>query len=357
MGFLSSLGLGAATSAISSIFGGASQAIAAKQQYNYTKKLMEKQNQYQVAAYNQQRNDYVNDLLVNRSRDVQSLKSAGLNPALALDGTNGTTPLGAAPETPNMSFALPQGQMAEINPMLSAQLDNVKANTDKVKAETDATRTTTDKVKAEFDNWQTTTKDLFNNLLANQVLQSQQETAASAAEKNYTANYYDKKSARVNDIVTKEVEQLISAADLTTFNLDVQRKLAPLERKRVRAEIINLLSNADNLRESTNRERILNGFRKLGIGVGSGLLDGVAAMVSSGHGDELVKRVVGTVSSALSSLLDTEDSTYNMLTREVDDLDEALDPNDPQYEFRKKLSKISRGYIKRNYGSRIKFHH
>lgn len=123
-------GIGAAAGAVGGLIQGALN-------FRYQKKLMEKQNQYDIAAF--ERENARQDYLMENSQQIakNALRQAGYSTA----DPNGTG-VTAAP-TNNMdvpqqaSFNVPIGEMAMQGAMMAAQLQNVRAQTEKTKAETD----------------------------------------------------------------------------------------------------------------------------------------------------------------------------------------------------------------------------
>lgn len=128
MSILSSIGssaLSGLTGGISSVIGGVGSLFGAQRQYKNNRKLMAYSNQLQKDYF-----DYTfgkNAEYNNPFAQVGRLKSAGINPALALGGNVTNTQSGetATPAAPNSSAPMQN----KVDPLTSVQMENVQADT------------------------------------------------------------------------------------------------------------------------------------------------------------------------------------------------------------------------------------
>ena len=168
--------------AINSIFGNSQ----ARNNYKYSKKLMQYQQQLNTEMYNRQRKDnlqdyatqrkdYVDDILNNSQRQRRSMQSAGLNMAFGSDaGFSAAQPLGASigqseyGGLPSANFnGFDSNSLVNGASLVPQQIDLEQKiadirNTD---ANTKAVQTQTEKMQAEFENWQNVTKQILNDTL------------------------------------------------------------------------------------------------------------------------------------------------------------------------------------------------
>ena len=128
MGVLDTIGnaaLSGLTGGISSVIGGVGSLFGAQRQYKNNRKLMSYSNQLQKDYFDYtfgKQADYNNPFA-----QVGRLKSAGINPALALGGNVTNTQSGetATPAAPNSSAPMQN----KVDPLTSAQMENVYAET------------------------------------------------------------------------------------------------------------------------------------------------------------------------------------------------------------------------------------
>lgn len=314
-------GLGSLLSSATSLYNSAANrafsTAAQKREFVQQNKMYKQVRRDDLSDYAQQRKDYVNDLLMSRSRDVQALQNAGLSTSLAGEQSVGGNALGASiqqasfPSVNSIANSAPY-QIQSPNLMFAAQLDNLKADTDKKNAETAKTKTEAERAKAEFENWQKVQRDVINDTMLATLSKLNSDKNKAWYESNEAANQYDfnmqevdevdengkptgNKIRRYEQIMRGNFKKLQAEVDTMTFNYEKMKEFKPFELKKLQEDINQVIENTALIKDKDKQQQIINRFNEAGIGVGSGLIDQIAALLYSGKGAQLGSQAVDTV--------------------------------------------------------------
>nr|DAJ57230.1 MAG TPA: hypothetical protein [Microviridae sp.] len=286
--------------------------------------MYDKQRSDALTDYATQRQDYVNDLLMSRSRDVQALQNAGLSTALAANQSVGGNALGSAVQ--QSSFASPNSiasqqpyQFEAPNLLFAAQLANLKADTQKKDAEAAKIKTEGDRAKADFENWQNVTKELMNDTMKSALTKLNSEKNKAWFESNEAANKYDFDMQEVDELdengkptgnkirryeqnFRNNMKQLQLQVDQMTFDYKKAKEFKPWELKQLQETINQITANVSLLKDKDEQQKILNMFNRAGIGIGHGMIDSLAALLYSNKGNELATRAVSTLTEFVKGI-------------------------------------------------------
>ncbi len=252
--------------------------------------MYDKQRKDALADYATQRQDYVNDLLMSRSRDVQALQNAGLSTALAGEQSVGGNALGSAVQ--QSSFASPNSiassQPYDIqapNMMFTAQLANLIADTNKKDAEAAKTKTEGERAQAEFVNWRDVQKDVINDTMKAALTKIESEKNSAWFKAAQDANQYSfdmqevdemddngkptaKKIYRYEQNLRNTMKQLQLQVDTMTFDFEKAKEFKPWELKQLQETINQITANVALLKDKDEQQKIINMFNRAGIGIG-----------------------------------------------------------------------------------------
>lgn len=315
---------GTATSAINSA---ANRRFMLKQQqreFQQQNAMYDKQRKDALTDYATQRQDYVNDLLMSRSRDVQALQNAGLSTALAGEQTVGGNALGSSVQqstfaTPNSVASQSPYDIQAPNMLFTAQLANLIADTHKKDAETNKTKTEAERARSEFDNWRDVVKDLSNDTLKAALSKLESERNSAWFKSSQDANQYDfdmqevdemddngkptgKKIFRYEQNLRNQMKQLQLQVDTMTFDYNKAKEFKPWELKQLQESINEITANVNLLKDKDEQQKIINLFNRAGIGVGSGMFDQIAALLYADKGNELAQNAVSTLTDFVKGL-------------------------------------------------------
>lgn len=286
--------------------------------------MYDKQRKDALADYATQRQDYVNDLLMSRSRDVQALQNAGLSTALAGEQSVGGNALGSAVQ--QSSFASPNSiassQPYDIqapNMMFTAQLANLIADTNKKDAEAAKTKTEGERAQAEFVNWRDVQKDVINDTMKAALTKIESEKNSAWFKAAQDANQYSfdmqevdemddngkptaKKIYRYEQNLRNTMKQLQLQVDTMTFDFEKAKEFKPWELKQLQETINQITANVALLKDKDEQQKIINMFNRAGIGIGHGMIDSLAALLYSDKGNELATRAVSTLTEFVKGI-------------------------------------------------------
>lgn len=156
-------------------------------------------------------------------RAVKDMQAAGLNPMLAYSQGGASSPIGAMPKMENVAAsAVNSGQSGAL---IAAQLDNIKAQTERTEAEADNVRADT-VVKEEQVPW-----------YKQSTLTSSYQAGMFASQSSVNHQMMQK--------VAKEVDFVVS-----------QTELSQAQRNKVYEEVANLISEGDRIRADIALKRI-----------------------------------------------------------------------------------------------------
>ena len=286
--------------------------------------MYDKQRKDALTDYSTQRHDYVNDLLLSRSRDVQALQDAGLSTALAANQSVGGNALGSAVQqssfpTPNSIASQQPYQLEAPNLMFGAQLANLIADTNKKVAESNKYKTEYERAQAEFDNWREVQKDIINDTMKSALSKLDAEKNRLWFESNEAANKYDfdmqevdeldengkptgNKIRRYDQYFRNSMKQLQLQVDQMTFDYKKAKEFKPFELKQLQETINQITANVSLLKDKDEQQKILNMFNRAGIGIGHGLIDSLAALLYADKGGALAKHAVSTLTDFIKGI-------------------------------------------------------
>lgn len=315
---------GTATSAINSAANRRFMEQQQKREFAQQNEMYDKQRKDALADYATQRQDFVNDLLLSRSRDVQALQNAGLSTALAGEQSVGGNALGSAVQ--QSSFASPNSiassQPYDIqapNMMFTAQLANLIADTNKKDAEAAKTKTEGERAQAEFVNWRDVQKDVINDTMKAALTKINSEKNSAWFKAAQDANQYSfdmqevdemddngkptgKKIFRYEQNLRNSMKQLQLQVDTMTFDYKKAKEFKPFELKQLQETINQITANVELLKDKDEQQKIINMFNRAGIGIGHGMIDSLAALLYSDKGNELATRAVSTLTEFVKGI-------------------------------------------------------
>lgn len=278
----------------------------AKLQHDYNLQTMAKQQQYAQQNYQQQRKDYLDDIVNNGWRQRLSKLGAGQSTSFS-EGFTPAQPLGAAPDVPQGyanqggSVGMPTssfdasgvGQAYLQGQLLAAQKANIEADTWKKQHEVGVL------------NWKSATMKKQLDLLNEQfpfLVDQAKETL------NLTINQSEV-TTQQRDQLKKSQDYLDSLTRLTEYDLD---KLRPAEVQNLLAKTADTLSHiaVNTSTASMNKSiaelnKIKNFFASRGIGIGSNLVDSILAISSSPNASKLLPEICNNISTMFKQLHDS----------------------------------------------------
>lgn len=319
-----------------------------KREFAQQNAMYDKQRKDALTDYATQRQDYVNDLLMSRSRDVQALKNAGLSTALASEQSVGGNALGSAVQ--QSSFASPNSiassqpyQFESPNMMFGAQIANLIADTKKKEAETNKTKTEAERAMAEFVNWRDVQRDVINDTMKAALSKIESEKNSAWFKASQDANQYSFDMQEVDEMdengkptgnkifryeqnLRNSMKQLQLQVDTMTFDYQKAKEFKPLELKQLQETINQITANVELLKDKDEQQKIINMFNRAGIGIGHGMIDSLAALLYSDKGNELATRAVSTLTEFVKGIFtsmfklvkgDGSSSSFNPFEGEV----------------------------------------
>lgn len=321
-------GLGSLLSSATSLYNSAANrafsTAAQKREFAQQNKMYKQVRRDDLADYERQRQDYVNDMLMSRSRDIRALQNAGLSTALASDQSVGGNALGASiqqasfPSVNSIANSAPY-QIQSPNLMFAAQLDNLKADTAKKNAEALKTKTEGERAQAEFVNWRDVQKDVINDTMKAALTKIESEKNSAWFKAAQDGNQYSfdmqevdemddngkptgKKIFRYEQNLRNSMKQLQLQVDTMTFDYKKAKEFKPWELKQLQETVNQITANVDLLKDKDAQQKIINMFNRAGIGIGHGMIDSLAALLYSDKGNELATRAVSTLTEFVKGI-------------------------------------------------------
>lgn len=296
--FIQSSGGGAAIGAASSLLGAGlnlfGQKSAEQRQFEYWQKQHDIMRKEQLQDYARQKSDSYQFLLDSPSLNKQGLRNAGISTAMSdgqfqiahqpQQGYTEGSPIATANTRPGDAFA----NFAN-NLLLSAQMRNLDADTTKKKNEAEKTASEKQKIDQELQAY-------INEVLPTQIAE---------------ANARIERLAKENDWTDKQIDQAnhqIAVLERTVKQFDINLETLK-EENRARINQINAatddLKASKSLKEAQEHmQKILSGFAGMGIGVGHGMIDQIAALLTQPDGGKMVDTII-------NNLLDMIDKVYD----------------------------------------------
>lgn len=260
-----------------------------------------------LSDYALQRNDFIKDALLGDLRAVQSRQNAGLSTAFS-HGFSPVQPLGGdvsggytqsfSPSNVATSLGV-ENPVSPQNLLVDAQIDNVKADTNKKNIDaglTDMQRVDLenriDYFKKSFDDNLTLLKENINTLRSGQHLNDGQ---------------YQK--------IMKEIDILSKQGNIMDYDL---QHIKPAELHKINADALKALNDISvgKSQISLNRSiaslnKVKEHYASMGIGVGTSLIDSALAILASPNGDKLLPKVISNITSIFKQLDDTFNGSPN----------------------------------------------
>lgn len=296
--FIQSTGGGAAIGAASSLLGAGlnlfGQKSAEQRQFEYWQKQHEIMREEQLQDYARQKRDSYQFLLDSPSLNKEGLRNAGISTSMA----NGQFQLAHQPQqgytegsliaTANPRVGDAFGNFAQ-NLVLGAQIRNLEADTNKKKNEADKTASEKQKIDQELQAY-------ITQVLPTQIAEANARIERLAKENNWT----DKQIEQAN--------QQIAVLERTVKQFDINLETLK-EENRARINQINAatddLKASKGLKEAqTAMQNVLKGFAEMGIGVGHGMVDQIAALLTQPDGGKMVDTIFDNLLDMIDKVID-----------------------------------------------------
>lgn len=294
--FIQSSGGGAAIGAASSLFGAGlnlfGQKSSEQRQFEYWQKQHDIMREEQLQDYARQKRDSYQFLLDSPSLNKEGLRNAGISTAMTegqfqlahqpQQGYTEGSPIATANSRAGDSFA----NFAN-NLLLSAQMRNLDADTNKKKNEADKTASEKQKIDQELQAY-------INEVLPTQIAEANARIERMAKENNWTDKQID------------QANQQIAVLDRTVKQFDINLETLK-EENRARINQINAasedLKSSKSLKDAqASMQKILSGFAEMGIGVGHGNIDQIAALLTQPNGGEMVNTIIDNLANVLDKV-------------------------------------------------------
>lgn len=296
--FISSSGgaaaIGGASSLINSGLNLFGQKSAEERQFEYWQKQHDIMRKEQLQDYARQKQDSYQYLLDSPALTKQGLKNAGISTAMS----NGQFQLAHQPQqgyTEASPIATQNPRVGDAfgnfvnNLLVSAQVRNLNEDTNKKKAESEKTMSEKQKIDTELQAY-------IDQVLPTSIAEAQARIDRMAKENQWT----DKQIDQANEQI-KVLERTVKQFDI---NLETLR-----EENRARIDQIN--ATIDDLKSSKNlkdaqaaMQNVLKGFAEMGIGVGHGNIDSIAALLTQPNGAQTIDSIFDNLLNVIDKVAD-----------------------------------------------------
>lgn len=296
--FIQSSGGGAAIGAASSLLGAGlnlfGQKSAEQRQFEYWQKQHDIMRQEQLQDYARQKADSYQFLLDSPGLNKEGLRNAGISTAMSQgqfqlahqpqQGYTEGSPITTANSRAGDSFANFANNM-----LLSAQMRNLDADTNKKKNEAEKTASEKQKIDQELQAY-------INEVLPTQIAEANARIERLANENNWTDKQID------------QANQQIAVLERTVKQFDINLETLKQE-NRARINQINAatedLKSSKSLKDAqTSMQKILSGFAEMGIGVGHGMVDQIAALLTQPDGGKMVDTIIDNLLDMIDKVMD-----------------------------------------------------
>lgn len=296
--FISSSGGAAAIGGASSIINAGlnlfGQKSAEQRQFEYWQKQHDIMRQEQLQDYARQKQDSYQYLLDSPALTKAGLKNAGISTAMS----NGQFQLAHQPQqgyTEASPIATQNPRVGDAfgnfvnNLLVSAQIRNLNEDTNKKKVESEKTMTEKQKIDTELQAY-------IDQVLPISIAEAQARIDRMAKENQWT----DKQIDQANEQI-KVLERTVKQFDI---NLETLR-----EENRARIDQINAtiadLKSSKNLKDAQfAMQNVLKGFAEMGIGVGHGNIDQIAALLTQPNGAQTVDSIIDNLLNVIDKVSD-----------------------------------------------------
>lgn len=296
--FIQSTGGGAAIGAASSLLGAGlnlfGQKSAEQRQFEFWQKQHDIMREEQLQDYARQKRDSYQFLLDSPSLNKEGLRNAGISTAM----TEGQFQLAHQPQqgyTEGFPIATANSRAGDSfanfanNMLLSAQMRNLDADTIKKKNEAEKTASEKQKIDQELQAY-------INEVLPTQIAEANARIDRMAKENHWTDKQIEQASAQ------------IAVLDRTVRQFDINLETLK-EENRARINQINAatedLKSAKSLKDAQKAmQNVLTGFAKMGIGVGHGNIDQIAALLTQPDGAQTVNTIIDNLLDVIDKVSD-----------------------------------------------------
>lgn len=286
--------IGAASSLLGGLFSSGAQARAQKEsderQQRYWNENYDKQRKDALEDYANQRKDYISDIANQYSREVESLKGAGMNAALAYGDLQAAQPLGASVNPSSGATAVgssaPYVDMLGNTSMLTklgAEVDNIKANTNKTNVEAEKSMTEKEKIQKEIDEVIPNTIALNNKQM--QLMDTQKDLNEEQKKK-----------------VVQETQNLNKQYELLDFNLEKAKEFKPYEMKQLKASIDDLIAAKDLKEAQAALTRTQNFWAQSGFGIGNNFFESALALLTGTETGKAASHALNVVQNTFTGV-------------------------------------------------------
>lgn len=296
--FIQSSGGAAAIGGASSLLSGAlnlfGQKSAEQRQFEYWQKQHDIMRQEQLQDYARQKADSYQFLLDSPGLNKEGLRNAGISTAmsqgqfqLAHQPQQGYTE-GSPIATANPRVGDAFGNFAE-NLILGAQIRNLEADTNKKKNEADKTASEKQKIDQELQAY-------INQVLPTQIAEANARIERMAKENNWTDKQIDQANQQIA-VLERTVKQF-------DINLETLKEENRARINQIDAATADLKSSKSLKDAQTNMQKILSGFAEMGIGVGHGMVDQIAALLTQPNGGKMVDTIIDNLLDMIDKVMD-----------------------------------------------------
>ena len=265
------------------------------------KDLANFQHSLALSDYALQRNDFIKDALLGDLRAVQSRQNAGLSTAFS-QGFSPVQPLLAevsggytqsfSPSNVATSLGV-ENPVSPKNLLVDAQIENVKADTNKKNIDAGLT----DMQRVDLEN----RIDYFKKSFDDNLTLLKENINTFRADNHLKGGQYAK--------IMKEIDILSKQGNIMDYDL---QHIKPAELHKINADALKALNDISvgKSQISLNRSiaslnKVKEHYASMGIGVGSSLIDSALAILASPNGDKLLPKVISNITSIFKQLDDT----------------------------------------------------
>lgn len=294
--FISSSGGAAAIGGASSLINAGlnlfGQKSAEERQFDYWQKQHDIMRQEQLQDYARQKQDSYQYLLDSPALTKAGLKNAGVSTAMS----NGQFQLAHQPQqgyteaspiaTQNPRIGDAFGNFVN-NLLVSAQVRNLNEDSNKKKAEAERTQSEKEKIDTELQAY-------IDQVLPISISEAQARIDRLAKENQWT----DKQIELANEQI-RVLDRTVKQFDI---NLETLREENRARINQINATIEDLKSSKNLKDAQTSMQKVLKRFADMGIGVGHGNIDQIAALLTQPNGAEMVNTIIDNLANVLDKV-------------------------------------------------------
>lgn len=293
-GAVAGAGIGAVSSLLGGLFSSSSQAKQQKQHDERMQRYWKEQYGIQRADnlkdYATQRKDYIDDLKHQYSRQVESLKGAGMNPALAYGDMSAAQPLGASinQASPSVSSGASAPYVDLLGntstfAKLAEEIANIRADTQLKNTQSEKSMTEKEKIQKEIDEVIPNTIALNNKQI--QLMDTQKDLNEEQKKK-----------------VVQETANLNKQYELLDFNLEKAKEFKPYEMKQLKASIDDLIAAKDLKEAQAALTRTQNFWAQSGFGIGNNFFESALALLTGTETGKAASHALNVVQNTFTGV-------------------------------------------------------